>query len=102
MKPRVAPLSVIGHVADIVACLELNVDQSVLERRPVKVAEAFWKRDEVAITVGTAEALVWLAQRELAAMEAKEIEAAAPPICAPSVPELVRPVPTESVVVATP
>ena len=53
------------------------------------------------MTVGTAEALVWFAQRELAAMAAKLIEAADPPICEPRVPEFVSPVPTAREDVAT-
>jgi hypothetical protein len=59
------------------------------------------KRDEVAIAVGTAEPPVPFAQREFAAIAANEIDALVPPTRAPSVPELVSPVPTESEEVAT-
>ena len=57
--------------------------------------------EEVAMAVGTADAPVPFTQREFAAMAAKLIEEADPPTWAPSVPELVRPVPTASEEVAT-
>jgi len=59
------------------------------------------KSEEVEMAVGTARAPVELAQSVLAAIEAKEMDAAEPPTWEPSVPELVRPVPTESAEVAT-
>lgn len=59
------------------------------------------KSEDVATTVGTAETPVAFAQRELAAIAAKLMEAFAPPTCAPRVPELVRPVPTAREEVAT-
>jgi hypothetical protein len=75
----VAPVRICGHVAESVACLELNVLQSVEERRPVTDADALLKRDEVAMAVGTAEAPVPFTQSELAAIAAKEIEEFVPP-----------------------
>jgi predicted transcriptional regulator len=59
------------------------------------------KSDEVAIAVGTAEPPVAFAQSEFAAIAAKLIEEFVPPICAPRVPEVVKPVPTAREEVAT-
>lgn len=81
-------------------CLLLNVDQSVLERSPVIVAEALLKSEEVAIAVGTAEAPVPFTHSEFAAIAAKLIEEAVPPTWYPRVPDEVRPVPTARVDVA--
>ena len=64
----------------IALCLLLKVVQSAAERRPVRVADAFWKSDDVAMTVGTPAAPVPFAQSELAAMEANEMDELVPPI----------------------
>jgi hypothetical protein len=59
------------------------------------------KSEVVEMVVGTAEPPVKFAQREFAAIAAKLIEELVPPTCEPSVPELVRPVPTETEEVPT-
>jgi hypothetical protein len=72
-KLRVVPVRMTGQVAEIVACLLLNVFQSVEVSRPERVALAFWNRDEVAIAVGTADALVLFPRTEFAATAARPI-----------------------------
>ena len=58
-QPSVAPESVIGHVADMVACLLLNVVQSPLARYPlvepfaagIETAPATYARGELNVVV---------------------------------------------------
>ena len=65
------------------------------------VSESAMPSDDVAITVGTADPPVAFAQSEFALIAAKEMVEFDPPRSAPRVPEVVRPVPVESEVVAT-
>ena len=65
-KEIAEPDTAIGKVPEMEPSFELKVPQSVLERRPVRVADAFWKSVEVATNVGAAAPPVPLAKTVLA------------------------------------